>query len=105
MADPANRFGAPPWPQARKLPGECYTVRYEKEYGEDVFQMQKGSVPKGSGVVIVDDLLATGGSLQAAVDLVRSAGGEVLECITVIELRGLDGRKRVDAPCWSLLQY
>jgi adenine phosphoribosyltransferase len=56
-------------------------------------------------VIIVDDLLATGGSLKAATELIRKAGGVVQECIVVLELEGLNGRKNLDVPVFSFIQY
>lgn len=56
-------------------------------------------------MLIIDDLLATGGSLEAAVKLVRKAGGEVVKCVVVMELEFLEGRKKVDSKVHSLLKY
>lgn len=67
--------------------------------------MQTEAIKPGQKVLIVDDLLATGGSLEAAVKLVRKAGGEIVKCMVVMELEFLEGRKKVDAQVHSLLQY
>lgn len=67
--------------------------------------MQKDSIKKGQKVLIIDDLLATGGSMEAAVRLVRKLGGEVQEALVLIELPFLNGRKRLDCNVHSFIQY
>lgn len=67
--------------------------------------MQKTAIKPGQKVLIIDDLLATGGSLEAAVKLVRKAGVEVVECLVVMELGFLEGRKKLDTKVHSLLKY
>jgi adenine phosphoribosyltransferase len=91
--------------KAGKLPGSVYTVSYVKEYGEDSFQIQADAITPGSRVLILDDLLATGGSLFAAVQLVEGRGASVIECMVIIELLELNGRQKVQAPVWSLFAY
>ncbi len=84
------------------------TVRgqYQLEYGVDEVEMHEDAVGKGDNVLIVDDLLATGGTAQAAVQLVTKSGGKVAECAFVIELLGLKGRDRLKPyPVFSLMQY
>jgi len=88
-----------------KLPGPTIKVSSTKEYGKDVLEIQADAIQKGQKVVVIDDLLATGGTLQAACQLVREAGGEVLECVLIIELLELNGRSKVPAPCFSLVQF
>lgn len=88
-----------------KLPGPTVKVSSTKEYGKDVLEMQVDGIQKGQEVVIVDDLLATGGTLQAACQLVKDAGGEVLECVLIVELEELDGKSKVPAPCYCLLKF
>jgi len=88
-----------------KLPGKLVSVSYEKEYGKDTFEMQANSISAGNRVLIVDDLLATGGSLFAAVQLVEGMQATVVECMVIIELLDLTGRKNVTAPVWSLFQF
>ncbi|KKA26253.1 hypothetical protein TD95_000044 [Thielaviopsis punctulata] len=88
-----------------KLPGPCVTAAYEKEYGTDFFQMQEDAVKKGQRVLIVDDIIATGGSAKAAADLVRQLGGEVVGYLFILEIPGLDGRKKLgDVPIAILLE-
>jgi len=87
-----------------KLPGECISARYEKEYGFDEFEMQKGSIKPGQKVYIVDDLIATGGSANAAYDLVKQCGGEVVEFLFLIDLFELGGSKKLPAPSYAILK-
>ncbi|KAK0362880.1 adenine phosphoribosyltransferase [Friedmanniomyces endolithicus] len=86
-----------------KLPGPCETVTYKKEYGEDVFQMQSDAFKSGQKVVIVDDIIATGGTAAAAGQLVRKLGGTLLGFVFMMELDFLKGREKLDAPAYTLL--
>ncbi|KAK0255504.1 hypothetical protein B0A54_10268 [Friedmanniomyces endolithicus] len=86
-----------------KLPGPCETVTYQKEYGEDVFQMQSDAFKSGQKVVIVDDIIATGGTAAAAGQLVRKLGGTLLGFVFMMELDFLKGREKLDAPAYTLL--
>ncbi|KAJ2818749.1 adenine phosphoribosyltransferase [Coemansia sp. 'formosensis'] len=87
-----------------KLPGEVVSVTYMKEYGPDVFEMQADALAAGQNVVIVDDLLATGGSCKAAEDLVAQLKGNVLLSAFVISLVGLEGDKKLKAPVYALIE-
>lgn len=86
-----------------KLPGPTVSAEFQKEYGSDSFEMQKDVIPKGARVVIVDDILATGGSARAADELVAQAGAEVVEHLFVMELDFLKGRDKLAAPSFTLL--
>lgn len=86
-----------------KLPGEVFEAHFSKEYGEDVFAIQKGAIKRGQNVVIVDDIIATGGSAAAAGSLVELAGGNLLEYSFILELKFLNGREKLDAPVFTLL--
>lgn len=88
-----------------KLPGPTIPHTYSLEYGTDTIEIQDNAVKKGQRVVILDDVLATGGTLAAAVALLRKAGGDVKAAACIIELTFLDGRKRVDLPFEALVQY
>ncbi|XP_043198521.1 adenine phosphoribosyltransferase-like isoform X1 [Amphibalanus amphitrite] len=88
-----------------KLPGAVRSVQYQLEYGQDTFEMQDGRISKGQNVLIVDDLLATGGTMSAACRLVSEAGGTVLGCLVIIELAELGGRQKVPAPVTALLEF
>ncbi|SCV15231.1 probable Adenine phosphoribosyltransferase 1 [Nakaseomyces glabratus] len=76
---------------------------YEKEYGSDEFEMQKHAIPAGANVVIVDDIIATGGSAGAAEELIKKIGANVLEYDFVMELDFLKGRDKLNAPVFTLL--
>ena len=78
-----------------KLPAETYRVDYELEYGKDAVEMHRDSVHKGARVLVVDDLLATGGTMKAACDLVEKAGGFVTECAFIVDLPDLKGREKL----------
>lgn len=86
-----------------KLPGEVYEVTFEKEYGSDVFVLQKSSIKPGDNVIVVDDIIATGGSASAAGKLVEMAGGKVIEFMFLMELLFLKGRDKLNAPVYTLL--
>lgn len=89
-----------------KLPAEVHAIEYELEYGTDCLEIHRDSLSAGHRVVIVDDLLATGGTAAATVDLVQQLGGEVAACLFVIELDFLNGRKMLQGtPVHSLLSY
>ncbi len=89
-----------------KLPWKTRSVKYALEYGTDVIEMHQDAVLPGERVVIVDDLLATGGTASAGAQLVTEHGAKVVECAFVIELEALGGRKRLaPAKVFSVLQY
>jgi len=89
-----------------KLPAEVHGIDYELEYGMDRLEIHRDALSEGHKVLIVDDLLATGGTARATVDLVRHLGGEVAACLFVIELGFLKGRKLLqDVNVHSLIQY
>ena len=90
----------------KKLPAECVSVSYELEYGQDTLEMHKDAVGKGHRVLIVDDLLATGGTAKAVVDLVEGVGGTVEALLFVVELNFLHGRDRFEGyDVRSLIRY
>ncbi len=78
-----------------KLPAETVEQTYDLEYGTATIEMHKDSVKPGQKVVLVDDLIATGGTIEAAAKLVEKLGGEVVKMLFVIELAGLNGRERL----------
>lgn len=89
-----------------KLPGETISIAYDLEYGTDNLELHKGSIKKGQRVAIVDDLLATGGTIEAVAKLVELAGGEVVSLDFVIELTELKGRDKLKCyDVMSLTQY
>ncbi|KAL0949742.1 hypothetical protein HGRIS_009782 [Hohenbuehelia grisea] len=87
-----------------KLPGQCVSASYEKEYGTDVFEMQADAIAPGQSVVVIDDLIATGGSAKAAGELIAKQGGKTLEYLFIIELLFLKGAAQLDAPVYSVIQ-
>ena len=89
-----------------KLPAATFEARYDLEYGSDGLQIHQDAFRRGSRVLIVDDLLATGGTASATIELVRRTGGEMVGCAFVIELTALGGRKRLGPiEVHSLIQY
>ena len=78
-----------------KLPRETVETSYELEYGSATIEMHKDSIKPGQKVVLVDDLIATGGTIEAAAKLVEQLGGEVVKIIFLMELAGLEGRKKL----------
>ena len=88
-----------------KLPGATIPYTYDLEYGSDTIEIQADAVKPGQRVVILDDLLATGGTMAAAIHLFRSVGAEVVGAACVIELSFLEGRKRLDVPVTTLVAY
>jgi adenine phosphoribosyltransferase len=98
--------GFVPVRKPKKLPAECVKVTYDLEYGTDTLEMHKDAVGHGTRVLIVDDLLATGGTASAAARMVREAGGIVAGIGFVVELTFLHGRERLAGyDVFSLLQY
>ncbi len=88
-----------------KLPGPIIPHTYELEYGSDSIEIQEDAIKPGDRVVILDDLLATGGTLAASVELTRKVGGDVKGAVCIIELPDLQGRSKLDIPVDSLIQY
>lgn len=89
-----------------KLPSQTYSAQYELEYGNDALEIHCDAFGHPSRVLIVDDLLATGGTARAAVELVERLGGEVVACAFVLELATLAGRERLrPRQVLSLVQY
>ena len=87
-----------------KLPGKVIAQEYALEYGTDTIEIQDGLIQAGTKVAIMDDLLATGGTMKATGDLVRKIGGEIVSSICIIELHELGGRDKLDFPFDALLQ-
>lgn len=88
-----------------KLPGRTVRFTYDLEYGTDTIEIQEDAIAPGQRVVVLDDLLATGGTMQAAIDLVRQRGGIVAAAACIIELGFLNGRSRIDVPFTSMVVY
>jgi len=89
-----------------KLPSTTYKKSYELEYGTDTLEIHTDAVKKGERILIADDLLATGGTMAAVVDMVSSLGGDIVECCFMAELEFLEGRKKLpNGKVYSLLKF
>ena len=88
-----------------KLPGSTIPYTYDLEYGSDTVEVQADAIKRAQRVVVLDDLLATGGTLSAAVRLLRNVGAEVAAAACIIELAFLKGRRRLDVPFNALISY
>lgn len=102
----ALNVGFVPIRKEGKLPAEIETVEYELEYGTNTIEIHKDSITPGQRVLVVDDLLATGGTAAAAADLVKKLGGEVVAIAFIIELEFLNGRDSLsDYKVDSLIKF
>ena len=104
----ADRLGVGiiPVRKVGKLPAECVAEKYELEYGTDSLEMHTDAVTRGQRVLVVDDLLATGGTLQATCRLIEKLGAEVVGIMVLIELSFLKGREKLkDYDFFSLIRY
>ena len=104
----AMNVGFVPIRKPGKLPADVISVDYDLEYGKDTIEMHKDAIKPGQKILIVDDLLATGGTADAASKLIRKAGGDIVGAVFFIELTSLEGRKRLEADgikVKSMLQY
>jgi adenine phosphoribosyltransferase len=104
----ADRIGAgfTPVRKAGKLPSQCIRASYDLEYGTDALEMHNDAIREGQRVLIVDDLLATGGTARAATELVKRLGGEVHALAFLIELLALNGRGKLPGEkVHAVLQY
>ncbi|HTV90606.1 MAG TPA: adenine phosphoribosyltransferase [Stellaceae bacterium] len=88
-----------------KLPGRTARHTYDLEYGSDTIEMQEDAIAAGQRVVVLDDLIATGGTMQAAIELVRRQGGTVEGAACIIELTFLGGRQRIGVPLTTMIAY
>ena len=88
-----------------KLPGATVGYSYDLEYGSDKVEIQADAVAPGQRVVLLDDLIATGGTLRASIELIRKVGGTVAAAACLIELTFLNGRDGLDVPFESLIRY
>ena len=101
-----QRMGFIPIRKKGKLPGDVVGVNYSLEYGEDRLEIQSDVFSKGTKVLLVDDLLATGGTVKAASQLIEKVGGHLVGCSFIIELLGLNGRNNIpNVPVKSLISY
>ncbi len=99
-------IGFVPIRKSGKLPFDCYEITYNLEYGTDTLAIHQDAFPKGSRVLICDDVLATGGTLSASIELVKKLGGDVIGIALLLELTEFEGRKKVtDQPIFSLIEF
>ena len=104
----AQSLGVPFIPARKpgKLPREVASQSYSLEYGEDALEVHAEDLPQGARVLFVDDLLATGGTARACVQLIEGLGATVVGCLFLIELEGLNGREQLQGtPCIAPLCY
>jgi len=89
-----------------KLPAAVHRISYDLEYGQDSLEIHQDAIPSTAKVLIVDDLIATGGTAKATADLITKVGAEILGYVFVIELKDLEGRKKLpNVPIINLLEY
>ena len=88
-----------------KLPGDVISYEYDLEYGTDIIEIQSDALAAGSKVVILDDLLATGGTLKASIELCEKVGANVIGSAVIIELEFLNGKKNMQKTVKSLVKY
>ncbi len=98
--------GFVPVRKPRKLPAECASISYDLEYGQDTLEIHRDAIGNGHRVIIADDLLVTGGTAKAVIDLVEGLGGKVTGLVFVVELEFLPGRKKLEGyDVRSLIKY
>jgi adenine phosphoribosyltransferase len=102
----ALNIGFVPVRKPGKLPRETVSKKYDLEYGSNELHIHADAIKPGTKVMIVDDLLATGGTVKAAISMIEQLGGEVVGCCFLIELEALEGRKVLDGyPVYTLMTY
>jgi len=106
----AHRLGAGfiPVRKKGKLPGEVISQTYDLEYGTDTVEIHTGMIGPGHKIILIDDLLATGGTAEAAIKLIEQTGAEVAACSFVVDLPDLGGRARLEAmgkPVLTLVEF
>lgn len=98
-------IGFVPIRKSGKLPYDCYEVTYDLEYGVDTLAIHQDAFPDGSRVLICDDVLATGGTLAASIELVKKLNGNIVGIALLLELKQFEGRKNVpNQPIFSLVE-
>ena len=88
-----------------KLPGRTIRHSYALEYGSDTIEIQEDAIEPGQRVIVLDDLIATGGTMQATIELVQRQGGVVVGAACIIELSFLDGRSKLEVPLTAMVSY
>lgn len=88
-----------------KLPGDVVQYSYDLEYGTDTIEIHTDAVSAGQRVVVIDDLIATGGTLEAACNLIEKVGGTVVETACIVELPALKGREKLTHKVFTMVEY
>src|SRR3989344_1818666 len=88
-----------------KLPHKVHRIEYNLEYGKDVLEIHEDAITSGDNVLIVDDLIATGGTCKAACDLIEKIGGKVVECAFIVDLPDLKGKEKLGRPAFALVEF
>lgn len=101
----ALKVGFVPVRKAGKLPWKTFGEAYSLEYGENTVEIHQDAIAEGDRVLLIDDLLATGGTASAAVKLIHKLGAELVRVTFLIELDDLAGREKIDAPVTSIIHY
>jgi adenine phosphoribosyltransferase len=104
----ATGIGFVPIRKRGKLPAEVHSFEYELEYGSDCVEIHKDAIEPGQSVLVMDDLLATGGTLLASIELLKRVGAKVIGCAVVIDLPDLGGSAKIEAagyPVFSIVNY
>ena len=95
--------------KAGKLPGDTVSQSYQLEYGEDSIEVHTDCIKEGDNILLIDDLIATGGTAAAAIKLIRTLGGNIIESCFIVDLPDLGGSKKLetelDCPCFSICQF
>lgn len=102
------KLGFVPVRKKGKLPAETFSYEYELEYGTDVIEIHKDAVSKGDNVLLIDDLLATGGTSIAAAELINKIGGKIHEIAFIVDLPDVGGRKRLEEknlPYYAICEF
>lgn len=98
--------GFVPIRKAGKLPGETESEEYALEYGTDKIEVHKDAIEKGQRVLLIDDLIATGGTAQAACKLIEKLGGEIIECSFIVDLPDLKGKEKLNKyPVYTMVEF
>lgn len=88
-----------------KLPYKTHKIEYDLEYGKDCLEIHEDAITAGDKVLIVDDLIATGGTCKAACDLIENIGGKIVECAFIVNLPALKGKEKLGRPAFALVEF
>lgn len=88
-----------------KLPHQVHRIEYDLEYGKDCLEIHQDAIKQGDNVLVVDDLIATGGTCKAACDLIEKIGGKIVECAFIVDLPELKGKEKLGRPAFALVEF